>query len=130
MSIAVLRRMRALVPHPITTSPAPPPACGIDVTQSPQRPADTPVPSAAEVLPPTGWLGSPPARPLPPIPADRLVAAPAAHPSLPPAPPSWSRGVCYHHAHIEFQGQRIGVLVLDDASASLLRCEHVNRDGH
>jgi hypothetical protein len=53
----------------------------------------------------------------------------AAHPELPSLPPVDVPGVCYHHAHFDYDGQRLGVLILNDRDASLLPCRHVNRDG-
>lgn len=126
MSLAVLRRMRALVPHPITTSLAPRPAAGVDIVHTPQQPVAAPVVPAAAVLPDRALdrLGVPRQPP-----AERPLTTTPAHPSLPSAPPSWTPGICHHDGHIDHAGVRVGVLVLDDASASLLRCEHFNRDG-
>lgn len=58
------------------------------------------------------------------------LTVPAASPDLPSLPPAHLPGICYHHGHVEHAGERFGVLVLNDRDASLLRCRHVNKDGH
>lgn len=57
------------------------------------------------------------------------LSVPAASRDLPSVPPLHLPGICYHHAHVEHDGHRFGVLVLTDSQASLLRCGHVNADG-
>lgn len=120
---------------PITTSTATAAAAGVDVPSTPQRPAVTPVTSAAaDVLPPAGWLGSPVPRQQPErLTADRpSLSTPAAHSSMPPAPPTWTPGRCYHPVHIELAGDRYGVLPEPGdcpGHATLLRCPHLNPDG-
>lgn len=122
----VLRRLTTLVPAPVTTSPAPPRARGVDVTAeskavaapAPRVVADRPH-RALERL---GVALTAAAEPRP-------LSTPSAHSSLPSGPPSWTPGTCYHHGHIELDGERVGVYVLNDRDASLLRCSHVNEDG-
>lgn len=106
--MTLLRRISVLVPQQIDTEFAPRLATGVDVPPTPE----------------------------PPRPATRddgdgcgPLSTPAASRDLPSVPPAQLPGICYHHGHIEHDGERLGVLVLDDRDASLLRCRHVNRDG-
>lgn len=57
------------------------------------------------------------------------LTVPPASRDLPSTPPSHLPGVCYHHGHVEHDGERFGVLVLNDSDASLMRCRFLNRDG-
>lgn len=114
--LSILRRHT-----PITTSPAPPPAAGLDVPPSPQRPA---LGAEREVAHP-----APAGEPGPAVAVPPQLSTPAAHPSLPTSPPSYRPGICYHDVHVHHGGQRIGVLILPDGRASWLPCEHHSRDG-
>src|SRR3954452_20675948 len=108
MSMSVLRRrITGLIPSPITTSTAPPIALSVDIPPTPQRPE--------------------PVRHVPPVPVP--VGPPAAAVTPTPKPPSWTPGVCHHDFHATYDGQRIGVLILDDKQATWLACEHVSKDG-
>lgn len=106
----VLRRISTLVPQPIQTGDAPRIAVGTDVATVPPRPV---VMSA--VRDDSDGRGP--------------LSGSAASPHLASVPPTYQPGTCYHHGHIEHEGERLGVLVLNDRDASLLRCGHVNPDG-
>lgn len=104
----VLRRISTLVPQPIQIGDAPRLAAGTDIATAPPRPV-----AMSAVRDDGDGRG-----PL------------SGSPQLASEQPAYQPGTCYHHGHIDHEGQRLGVLVLNDRDASLLRCGHVNRDGH
>lgn len=99
MTVRVLRRVWGLTPQPITSASAPLLGPHIDIEGQDDR----------------GRCGP-------------LTVQPAS-PDLPSVPPSHLPGICYHHGHIEHEGRRVGVLVLDDDRATVLPCTHVNKAG-
>lgn len=44
-------------------------------------------------------------------------------------PPSYTPGICYHDAHVVYNGRRVGLLFLIDDLATVLPCLHNNEGG-